>query len=54
MTSDKEFRDQQYKDVTREDVQRLLDLGQLLKSILTEEELKEIETSIQNPSWKNR
>lgn len=29
-------------EVTKEDVNRLLDLGRLLKSVLTEEEIKEL------------
>ena len=42
------------ESVTREDVQRLLDLGALLKSVLTKNELKEIEELFQISSWKNR
>ena len=33
-------------EVTMEDVQRVLDLGRILRSVLTEEELIELEKSI--------
>ena len=39
-------------EVTMEDVQRILDLGKILRSVLTEEELKELEKNIRESTEK--
>lgn len=39
-------------EVTVEDVQRVLDLGKILRSVLTEEELKELEERIKQSKGK--